>query len=61
MDRMPKDKYLEKWKKLGKNSEKKYNIGKLFTIKESSAIKRLQANNIIGSVFKTSVVDQTVI
>ena len=61
MDRMPKQTYLDKWKKLGKSSEKKYTIGKLYTIKESSAIKRLQANNIIGCVFKTSIVDQTVI
>jgi len=60
MDRMPKQTYLEKWKKFGKNSEKKYTIGKLYTMKESSAIKRLQANNIIGSVFKTSIIDQTV-
>ncbi len=60
MDRIPKHIYLDKWKKMSKKSEQKYVIGKLFTMKESSVIKRLQANNIMGCVFKTSIVDKTV-
>ena len=61
MDRMAKQTFSEKWKKLGKLSEKKYTLGKLYTMKEASAIKRLQANHIVGCVFKTSITDQTVI
>ena len=60
MERIPKLNYLEKWKKLNKTSEKKCIIGKLYTMKEASVIKRLQANNIMGCVFKTSIVDKTV-
>jgi len=60
MERIPKDAYLEKWKKMSKSSERKSLISRIYTMKESSVIKRLQANHIMGCVFKTSIVDKTV-
>jgi len=61
MERIPKEIYLEKWKTQNKKAEKRISIGKLYTMKEASVIKRLQANNIMGCVFKTSIIDKTVI
>jgi hypothetical protein len=50
--------YAEKWKNIPKTAEFKLVIGKVYTNKESSVIKRLQAHNIIACTFKT--VDKTV-
>ena len=54
MDRLEKKKFIEKWKSMNQQSEYKYSIGKLYTSRETSVIKRLQAYNIIGSAFTTN-------
>jgi len=46
--------FVEKWKLIPKNYEYKFSLGKFFSVRESSIIKRLQANNIMVSSFKTS-------
>ena len=54
MDRLEKKKFVEKWKSMNQRSEFKYSIGKVYTNRETSVIKRLQAYNIIGSAFITN-------
>ena len=54
MDRLEKKKFVEKWKSINQRAEFRYSIGKVYTNKETSVIKRLQAYNIIGSAFTTN-------
>ena len=54
MDRLEKKKFIEKWKSISSRSEFKYSVGRVFSNKETSIIKRLQAYNIIGSAFTTN-------
>lgn len=46
--------FIEKWNSIPKKCQVKFSLGKFFTSRESSVIKRLQANNIMVSSFKTS-------
>lgn len=59
MSRLTTVMYAEKWKSIPKGSETKVVVGKMFTNKEPSVIKRLQAHNIIVCSYKT--VEKTVI
>ena len=54
MDRLEKKKFVEKWKSISSRFEFKYSVGKVFSNKETSVIKRLQAYNIIGCAFTTN-------
>ena len=45
--------FIEKWKAINKSGEHKFQLGKLSIEKEASVIKILQANNIVGSAYKT--------
>ena len=58
MSRLTTIMYAEKWKSIPKGSEIKVLVGKMFTNKEPSVIKRLQAHNIIVCSYKT--VEKTV-
>ena len=46
--------FVEKWKLIPKKCEVKFSLGKFFTSKEASVIKRLQANNIVVCSFKAT-------
>jgi hypothetical protein len=46
--------FVEKWKNISKKYESIFSLGKFFSSRESSVIKRLQANNIMVCSFKSS-------
>lgn len=54
MQRLNSQTFYDKWKQVNKKFEQRFSMGKLFTNREASVIKRLQANNIIVCSFKTS-------
>ena len=60
MQRLSKQFFQEKWKSLEANKSNSFIIGKLYTLKESLVIKRLQAHNIIGCAFKTNSAEKKV-